>query len=31
VTLHLPTGWPWETAWTQLFAHGSGPPLTATT
>ena len=31
VTLHLPTRWPWETAWTQLFAHGSGPPLTATT
>jgi Transposase DDE domain group 1 len=28
VTLHLPTRWPWETAWTQLFAHGSGPPLT---
>ena len=27
ITLHLPTGWPWATAWTQLFAHGQGPPL----
>ncbi len=27
VTLHLPTAWPWETAWVRLFAHGSGPPL----
>ena len=26
LTLHLPTGWPWETAWTQLFSHGCGPP-----
>ena len=31
VTLHLPTGWPWQTAWMKLLAHGSGPPLTATT
>ena len=26
ITMHLPTGWPWETAWTQLFNHGCGPP-----
>ncbi len=26
VTLHLPTAWPWETAWTHLFTHGCGPP-----
>ena len=26
VTLHLPTAWPWETAWTRLFTHGCGPP-----
>ena len=25
VTLHLPTAWPWETAWTRLFTHGCGP------
>jgi hypothetical protein len=30
ITLHLPTGWPWETAWTQLFSHGSGPPAAST-
>lgn len=29
VTLHLPTPWPWQDAWLQLFAHGHGPPLTA--
>jgi hypothetical protein len=29
ITLHLPTAWPWETAWTQLFAHGCGPPPAA--
>jgi hypothetical protein len=29
VTLHLPTAWPWETAWSQLFAHGCGPPIAA--
>ncbi|MBA3781446.1 MAG: IS1380 family transposase [Nocardioides sp.] len=29
VTLHLPTAWPWQDAWLQLFAHGHGPPLTA--
>ena len=26
ITLHLPTAWPWQTAWSQLFAHGCGPP-----
>ncbi len=26
LTLHLPTGWPWETAWTQLFTRVCGPP-----
>ncbi|HEY5184156.1 MAG TPA: IS1380 family transposase [Actinomycetes bacterium] len=26
ITLHLPTAWPWETAWTRLFTHGCGPP-----
>jgi len=30
ITLHLPTAWPWETAWTQLFTHGCGPPTAAT-
>jgi hypothetical protein len=27
--LHLPTGWPWEHPWTQLFDATLGPPLTA--
>jgi hypothetical protein len=31
ITLHLPTAWPWETAWQQLFTHGCGPPQIATT
>ena len=31
ITLHLPTAWPWETAWTHLFTHGCGPPTPATT
>lgn len=31
VTMHLPTGWPWETAWTQLFTRVCGPPAPATT
>ncbi len=27
LVLHLPTGWPWETAWTQLAdAARHGPP-----
>ena len=30
VTLHLPTAWPWQDAWLQLFAHGQGPPPIAT-
>jgi len=24
--LHLPTDWPWETAWTELFTRVCGPP-----
>ena len=31
ITLHLPTAWPWETAWTRLFTHGCGPPASAST
>ena len=30
-TLHLPTGWPWESAWTQLFTRVCGPPVAITT
>ena len=30
ITLHLPTAWPWQDAWLQLFAHGHGPPPIAT-
>ena len=30
-TLHLPAGWPWETAWTHLFTRVCGPPAPATT
>jgi hypothetical protein len=26
VTMHLPKDWPWQTAWTQLFTLGCGPP-----
>ena len=30
LVLHLPTGWPWQTAWTQLAtATREGPPLAA--
>lgn len=29
LTLHLPTGWPWETAWTVLFARALSPPTPA--
>jgi Transposase DDE domain group 1 len=25
LTLHLPTGWPWQTAWTALFTQTSSP------
>ncbi len=31
LTLHLPSGWPWETAWTTLFTRVCGPPATAAT
>ncbi len=31
ITLHLPTHWPWETAWTQLFTRVCGPPTTVPT
>lgn len=31
VTLHLPAGWPWETAWSDLFNRACGPPLVPTT
>jgi hypothetical protein len=30
-TLHLPSAWPWETAWTQLFTRVCGPPAATTT
>ena len=26
IRLHLPHAWPWEAAWTVLFAHTTGPP-----
>ena len=28
ITLHLPTAWPWQSAWTRLFTHNGGPPAT---
>ncbi len=28
LTLHLPTGWPWQTAWAQLAIAANSPPLT---
>jgi len=31
VTLHLPTGWPWEAAWSDLFNRACGPPPAPTT
>ena len=31
VVLHLPTAWPWETAWQELFTRVCGPPATPTT
>jgi hypothetical protein len=31
VTLHLPEGWPWETAWNRLFTRVRGPPSPAST
>ena len=30
VTLHLPTAWPWESAWTELFTRVCGPPSATT-
>jgi hypothetical protein len=30
LTLHLPQHWPWEQAWTTLFAHTCGPPQATT-
>ncbi len=29
LTLHLPTGWPWQTAWEQLATTANSPPLAA--
>ena len=29
VTLHLPTAWPWQHAWTELFTQACGPPPAA--
>jgi hypothetical protein len=31
LTLHLPTTWPWQHAWTELFTHTCGPPNAAST
>jgi len=31
LTLHLPTAWPWETAWQQLFTRVCRPPPAPTT
>jgi hypothetical protein len=31
LTLHLPTRWPWQDAWTRLFTHTCGPPASAAT
>jgi hypothetical protein len=28
--LHLPTGWPWQDVWTELFIRTCGPPQTVT-
>ena len=30
LTLHLPTAWPWQTAWSHLFTRACGPPPPAT-
>jgi hypothetical protein len=29
LTLHLPTAWPWQIAWAELFTRACGPPATA--
>jgi hypothetical protein len=31
ITLHLPTGWPWESAWSRLFTRVCGPPTVVPT
>ncbi len=31
LVLHLPTGWPWQSAWTELFTRVCGPPAASTT
>jgi hypothetical protein len=31
LTLHLPTAWPWQPAWTRLFHQACGPPAPAVT
>jgi hypothetical protein len=31
ISLHLPTAWPWEAAWTELFTRVCGPPPAPTT
>lgn len=31
ITLHLPTAWPWENAWTALFDRVSDPPVVLAT
>jgi len=31
IVLHLPTAWPWEAAWTDLFNRVNDPPTPATT
>jgi hypothetical protein len=31
ITLHLPTGWPWQHAWQQLFTRVCGPPPASAT
>jgi Transposase DDE domain group 1 len=28
LTLHLPTAWPWQDPWTELFTRACGPPIT---
>ncbi len=30
IVLHLPTSWPWEAGWQELFAAACGPPRTVT-
>lgn len=31
LVLHLPTGWPWQSVWQQLFDQALGPPAAAAT